>query len=539
MAKAVKIPCPHCKRSLEVKRAGEYRCPACHQPVSVPGSAFDDASISAVDDSVGHRAATVRERDSLGPAAPQPLPDGRGSEDSNDRGLEAQSASANFHGLLPDRRAIVAIAVAVVLLIGTGVWWLNSGDSTGSPTGNSVADNSGSKPSQRPKPKSSPGTSSSDNPEPTQPDEKTDGASEPLVAAPKRKPRGIPLFDADGGSGASKTNPVETSSVRPTTTKGAPSKMVATSSKAGVAPWAKMEWAVFVSPGDTPRLNGVSVWTPAAANSSSWPLVVPHGQAVWQANDGAEPRIQVVSHSFAEHYQRELGAMQLGGRWHFEKLCEATRPSWGAFRDPILPHFWGNFYWQEEQPEAAIRFWKLAVRVQPNFAPAHANLAFASAGRGDTKNAKNELAIAARLNPLDAFGLDAHLNLLREQLEWWEAVETQPRWADTDYAAETTSVSGEARQVVNVLRTISQYATHAADRSRALNNAGVYLAEQRQHEAAVAMFQEALTMVADQPAVEQDRELLKTVFGNLERSAKEARLAEHALYGWLREEASR
>ncbi len=299
-----------------------------------------------------------------------------------------------------------------------------------------------------------------------------------------------------------------------------------------------MEWAVFVSPGDAPRLNGVSVWTPAA-NSSSWPIVVPHGQAVWQANDGAEPRVQVVSHSFAEHYQRELAALQAGGRWQFEKLCEATRPTWGAFRDPLLPHFWGNFFWQDEQPEAAIRFWKLAVRVQPNFAPAHANLAFASAGRGDTAKAKNELAIAARLNPLDAFGLEAHLNFLREQLGWWDAVETQPRWSDADYASETASVSGEARQVVNVLRTIAQYATHAADRSRALNNAGVYLAEQRQHEAAVAMFQEALAMVADQPVAEQDRELLKTVFGNLERSAKEARLAEHALYGWLRREASR
>ena len=531
MAKVVKIPCPHCKRSLEVKRAGEYRCPACHQPVRVPESAFHDASVSTADDSVSNRAKTVTEPTPQEAAEQQSLPDGRGSE--------AQSAIVNFRGMLCAKRTIAAITVAVVLLIGLGVWWFGNGDSASSPTGTSVADNSGSKPSQRPKPKSSPGTSSSDNPEQTQPEEKAAGASEPLVAAQKRKPRGIPLFDADGGGGASKTNPAATSSVRPATTKGAPSKMVATSSKAGVAPWAKMEWAVFVSPGDAPRLNGVSVWTPAVVNSSSWPFVVPHGQAVWQANDGAEPRVQVVSHSFAEHYQRELAALQAGGRWHFEKLCEATRPTWGAFRDPLLPHFWGNFFWQDEQPEAAIRFWKLAVRVQPNFAPSHANLAFVFAGRGDTAKAKNELAIAARLNPLDAFGLEAHLNLLREQLEWWEAVEIQPRWSDADYAAETASVSGEARQVVNVLRTIAQYATHAADRSRALNNAGVYLAEQRQHEAAVAMFQEALAMVADQPAAEQDRELLKTVFGNLERSAKEAGMGEHKLYDWLRREASR
>ena len=267
--------------------------------------------------------------------------------------------------------------------------------------------------------------------------------------------------------------------------------------------------------------------------------MVPQGQAVWQVRDGAEPRVQVVSHSFAEHYQREFAAMQVGGRWHFEKLCEATRPTWGASRDPLLPHFWGNFFWQDEQPEAAVRFWKLAVRVQPNFAPAHANLAFAFLGRGDTAKAKHELAIAAKLNSLDAFGLEAHLNLLREQLGWWDAIDAEARWSDADYAEATAQLSGDARQVVNVLRTISQYAIHAGDRARALNNAGVYLAQQRQHEAAVALFQEALAMVGDLPATEQDRELLNTLFGNLERSAKEARLAEHALYGWLRKEASR
>ena len=248
--------------------------------------------------------------------------------------------------------------------------------------------------------------------------------------------------------------------------------------------------------------------------------------------------MQGVSHSFVEHYQRELAALQAGGRWDFEKLCDATRPTWGAFRDPLLPHFWGNFFWQAEQPEAAIRFWKLAVRVLPSFAPAHANLAFAAKVQGDTKKALNETALAARLNPLDAFGLEAHLNQLREQLGWWESVTTEPRWSEGDYAADTASVSGEARQVVNVLRTIAQYATQAADRSRALNNAGVYLAQQRQHEAAVSLFQEALTMAASQPG-EPDGELLKTVFGNLEQSAKAARLAEHTLYGWLRQEAAR
>lgn len=498
MAKVVKISCPHCKRSLEVKRSGEHRCPACQRPVRVPATAFDDVNVPA------EVVAMTNE------------------------------ASTGVAALLRRQQTIVAIGVASVLLIVAGIWWLNSGRSTVPPTDTLQTESSDSQSPLKPKTKAS-GTSSDDDQEQTQSVEKSNS---PTVAATKRKPRGIPLFDADVGNSSSNNTPStpEASAIRTTGTKNGPTKSASGSPNVVAMPWANVDWAVLVSAGDAPRLNGVAVWMPPPmSNSGRWPLVVPTGKAVWQASEGAEPRVQVVSQPFAEHYRREQTALQTGGQLQFEKLCEATRPSLGAFRDPLLPHFWGNYFWHKEDPDAAIRFWKLAVRVQPTFAPAHVNLAFAFAGRGDAAKAKNELAIAARLNPLDAFGVEAHLNLLREQLGWWAAVETEPRWSESDYAAATANVSGEAQQVVNVLRTFAQYATHAADRSRALNNAGVYLAQQKQHEAAVSLFQEALVLVADLPPADRDRELRNTVFGNLERSAKEARLAEHALYGWLRE----
>ena len=518
------ITCPHCGTKMKVKRSGTFTCLKCHEPFDVPAS-------------------------ETAASAPHPPPSAHPPKPQ--RAKVARAHSPNDHVPLAElvddavpaaqtrmsRRTLGLLigggALSVAGLVGGLIWWLTTShdqpfipgsttvasqhETTESPTDPSVAAD------VTDTPKNSVASNGAEPPAPTSSN----------VVKP-RKSRGVPLFDSDVG--ATSTGAKTTTSGRPTVRPQPVSTTpIATTRPADESHWLRSPWGVLIQTGEVPWLNGgrvlAGVVTPT---SSAWPLILPAGEHVWQTASDAVPQRRVVVRTFGEHYQEQKQGLMTGSKFDFARLAAATKPSAGAFREPLLPHFWGNYFWQEQHPEAAIRFWKQSVRLEPTFAPAHLNLAFALAGR-DKKAALRELALAAHCNPLDAYGIDPHVQQLREQLGLLAAVDTAASWAASDYVPNATALSGEPQQVVQVLRSISQYATSWQDRARALNNAGAYLTSRSMPEHAVEPLQEALTLILVEAALDREPELVSTVFENLQRAAQDAGLAEHVLYGWLRD----
>ena len=532
------IACPHCGAKLKVKRLGTFTCLKCHQQfdVSAPDSEPEieaDAHRTPLEQPQQRkprRAKVAREQSSR-----EEVPAAELVEDAAEPTVKAPLSRRTL-GLL-----IGGGVMSVVGLVGGLIWWLSSPadqsvrpgsttivaqhDATGSPVEPSPAD-SGQGTGLKVNPDNSVASNASESPAPA-----SNNAVKP------RKSRGVPLFDSDvGAAPAAGKLP---NSVRPrpqpgSTTSGSTTP-IATTRLSDESHWLRSPWGVLFQSGEVPWLNGGRVLTEVITPSSqSWPLVLPAGEHVWQTAGDVTPQRRAVVRTFAEHYQEQKSGLLVGGRFDFARLAAATKPSGGAFREPLLPHFWGNYFWQEQQPEAAIRFWKQAVRLEPTFAPAHVNLAFAAIAK-DKKLALRELALAAHCNPLDAYGIDFHVQQLREQLGLLAAIDTVANWSHGDYVPTAKALSEEPRQVVQVLRSIGQYAISWQDRARALNNAGAYLNSRSMPEHAVEPLQEALTLLVAEQALDRERELVSTVFENLQRAAQDAGLAEHALYGWLRD----
>ena len=54
------------------------------------------------------------------------------------------------------------------------------------------------------------------------------------------------------------------------------------------------------------------------------------------------------------------------------------------FDNPLMPHFWGNYYFQEQELDAAVRHYQWALKIAPTFAPSYYNLAVIEHRRKNT-----------------------------------------------------------------------------------------------------------------------------------------------------------
>ena len=368
------------------------------------------------------------------------------------------------------------------------------------------------------------------------------GAATATAHLEGHRPRGIPLFDSDvsdepGGAAADSFRPasrVATSgSGRNSTTVGSTTHLNSPTDPASY--WTDSTWSVVLNQGDIPMLNGVNVLSEVVTPSTlKFPLVMPAGEHLWQSSANGASHSLTVSRSFADHYLEQKAVLSSSGRLDFERLARETRPVGGAFNEPLLPHFWGNYFWQEMELAAAIRFWKLAARIEPGFAPSHLNLAYAAAEQKDTDTALRELTLAIHCNPLNAYGIDAHIHVLRERLGRLAVYDTAAYWSPGNYQATASHLTGTPQQVTQILNTVSLYATDWRNRVRALNNAGVYLNARSLPEHAIEPLQQAVRIVVQQQSLEQEAVLVSTVLGNLESAARTAGLAEHVIYGWLK-----
>ncbi len=289
---------------------------------------------------------------------------------------------------------------------------------------------------------------------------------------------------------------------------------------------------ISVPLGTVPSIDGVPRVSLAESGfaASSLTLPSPPGRHVIKLSPTQQPAA-TTSPGFPQYYRQQLQRYQGSEGLDFDKLTRAAADVGGVYRDPILPHCLGNYYWQSGNQDAAVRFWKLAVVVSPSFAPSHLNLGFAAGQRGDREVAQHELSLAAALNVQDTFGIAGHLAHLQETESFSPAGSV---YSARDYLP-GQQLSGKTRDVVNALLALRDLVSSPADRAGCLNNVGVYLMHEANSPApAVGFFQQSKLALADASAADSSR-ISKTILQNLVKAADQAGFVEADLFRRLAE----
>lgn len=260
---------------------------------------------------------------------------------------------------------------------------------------------------------------------------------------------------------------------------------------------------------------------------------MPPGTHLVHLGDRAATKI-TVGKGFPEAYQLRRSEVILGGKYDFGRLVDRSLPTLGVATEPVLAHLWGNYYWQEQEYDAAVRAWKEAIRLNPGFAPSHLNLAYALAERKDMPGAVRELEVAFHLNHHDAFGIAAHIEELAARVPLSaQAGLSRFRAADFDELSAAADLSPEQLNVLRTLETVRSYVVDERQRIRVVNNMGAYLLHESQPAAAYEHFRRALREIVAAPDARSDQPLLRTVLENLGLAAEQAKMAEARFYRQL------
>lgn len=263
---------------------------------------------------------------------------------------------------------------------------------------------------------------------------------------------------------------------------------------------------------------------------ATWSLALPGGQHLVKL-PGQTAKLTPISQSFGDLYDRQAALCQTEGKWDFDKLCAATTGRLIAFPEPILPHCWGNYYWQEGDKDAAIRHWNRAIQAEPAFAPAHLNLAFAALAANDSATALSEWQLALRLNVQNAYGIAEHLQELRKSLP---PAASPVRFDPRRYVQSPHPLSAEQQGLVDAGLALGAYSGGLLGQAKARNNVGVYLlASDRLPAAAAEQFRAALddVVLAADPA--REPALIGQLLANLAQATSQLGLPESRMYARL------
>jgi tetratricopeptide (TPR) repeat protein len=291
-----------------------------------------------------------------------------------------------------------------------------------------------------------------------------------------------------------------------------------------------------ISPLGHATLDGVSISLPGAGwPSESWDLILPPGKHFVKAETTGEASIRLINKGFMEFYTASAAKHRNKEGFNYEKLVAASRSVLGVYREPLLPHFWGNYFWEQNQPDAAIRYWKWSIRIKPTFAPAHLNLAYAYHKQGALEKARHELILASGLNFQDGFGIAEHLQELRTSLQQPDFdIAATLNYDPIDYALLNESLSDNESRTISAINMIGILSERNRSKARTLNNIGAYLLQRvDKPQWALDYFFRACDSLVVHGEVEADRECRMMVLANIVESMKRLDMVEGKIYSDL------
>ncbi|HYP39532.1 MAG TPA: tetratricopeptide repeat protein [Chloroflexia bacterium] len=104
----------------------------------------------------------------------------------------------------------------------------------------------------------------------------------------------------------------------------------------------------------------------------------------------------------------------------------------GEAGEALVQALWGNAYLRMGEPTLAKMYLEEAVRLQPNFADAHARLGLALLDMGDPETARSYLLLAVQLDPRQPLPRQVLARLYTQRGEWELAESEFQAWRDLE-----------------------------------------------------------------------------------------------------------
>jgi tetratricopeptide (TPR) repeat protein len=303
-------------------------------------------------------------------------------------------------------------------------------------------------------------------------------------------------------------------------------------STASLETWTMRDYGVLVPAGSSLiEVDGVAVpvRNPASlASQGGVVLVLPLGKHVVRFTKSDTPRIVEPQRWFSDAYRDAGAGLQDGGRWSFDRLLEQSRQSLDRFAEPLVPHFWGNYYWQQHELDAAARQYTWALEIAPTFAPAYFNLAALEQERGHTDAARRYLRLAELWNTQNAYGLAQGLGALRAVVGESDPTidDDEPDW----YVTARDVLTPRDRDMIAVLRSAAEFSTRITERAKILNNLGAYFEHVGKPEHALQSYRSAAAVLGTTKLSPQERRVIQGILQNLARVCRKADMPEYQRY---------
>ena len=296
--------------------------------------------------------------------------------------------------------------------------------------------------------------------------------------------------------------------------------------------WSLRDFGVTIPPGaNMIEVDGVELPVRRPANlsvSNGTTLVLSPGKHVVRFSRSDAPRVVEPKRWFLDAYRELSGQMMNDGRWSFDRLLEASGRTLDRFTEPLVPHFWGNYYWQEGQRDAAARQYQWALQIAPTFVPAYFNLALIEQQRGNPRSARRYLRLASLWNTQNAYGLSLALHGLQTALDSAESGREadEPDW----YTAEDVQLESRDRDMIAVMRSAAEFAPRTSDRAKILNNIGAYFEHSGKPELALENYRSAAGVFSTGRLEPEEKLVIAAVLENLARVCRDAGMPEHRRY---------
>jgi len=259
-------------------------------------------------------------------------------------------------------------------------------------------------------------------------------------------------------------------------------------------------------------------------------LVLPLGKHVVRFEKSDPPRLLEPKRWFLDAYRDAMTRVQTNGRWDFDRLLDLSRSSLDRFTEPLVPHFWGNYYWQENEIDAAARQYTWALEIAPTFAPAYFNLAALYHERGNDIAAQRYLRLADLWNAQNAYGLAQALAALHAAVGNPDpssgVVNDESDW----YVGTQDELTVRDRDMVAVLQSSAEFAPRITERAKILNNLGAYIEHVGKPEHALQSYRSAAAVLGAAPVSAEERRVIQGILVNLARVCRKADMPEYRRY---------
>jgi hypothetical protein len=263
------------------------------------------------------------------------------------------------------------------------------------------------------------------------------------------------------------------------------------------------------------------------ARRNGVPLILPLGRHTVRFSPSDPLRVVTPRGWFVDHYVELAAAAQENGKWSFDRLLELSRRQFDQFADPLVPHFWANYYAQEGDRDAALRNYRWALSIAPTFAPSYFNMAWLLHERGDDAEAQRWLRLAELWNVQNAYGLATSCHELRASIGPGDAPsDSEPDWWESGDA----SLRGRDRDLVIVLRSAAEFEPKRSERVKILNNIGAYFEHEKQPDRAVEYYRAAAAALGTGRLEPEERRVAVRIFENLTRVCRASNMPEYRRY---------